>query len=42
VVLVGAGVVAARKARFLLGAGARLTVIAPQRDKRASSVLAER
>jgi uroporphyrin-III C-methyltransferase/precorrin-2 dehydrogenase/sirohydrochlorin ferrochelatase len=32
VVLVGAGVVAARKARFLLGAGARLTVIAPRRD----------
>jgi siroheme synthase-like protein len=36
VVLVGAGVVAARKARFLLGAGARLTVIraAPGRELR--------
>ncbi|MEO1079248.1 MAG: siroheme synthase CysG [Pseudomonadota bacterium] len=32
VVLIGAGVVAARKARFLLRAGARLLVIAPQRD----------
>ena len=32
VVLVGAGVVAARKARFLLSAGARLRVIAPERD----------
>ena len=32
VVLVGAGVVAARKARFLLGAGAALTVIAPEQD----------
>ncbi|WP_439106922.1 siroheme synthase CysG [Congregibacter sp.] len=32
VVLVGAGVVAARKARFLLGAGAILTVIAPEQD----------
>lgn len=32
VVLVGAGVVAARKARFLLGAGARLTVVAPEQD----------
>ncbi len=32
VVLIGAGVVAARKARFLLAAGARLRVIAPQRD----------
>ncbi|MEM9759337.1 MAG: siroheme synthase CysG [Pseudomonadota bacterium] len=33
VVLIGAGVVAARKARFLLRAGARLQVIAPQRDR---------
>jgi len=32
VVLVGAGVVAARKARFLLQAGAVLTIIAPERD----------
>jgi uroporphyrin-III C-methyltransferase/precorrin-2 dehydrogenase/sirohydrochlorin ferrochelatase len=31
-VLIGAGAVAARKARFLLRAGARLTVIAPERD----------
>jgi uroporphyrin-III C-methyltransferase/precorrin-2 dehydrogenase/sirohydrochlorin ferrochelatase len=31
-VLIGAGVVAARKARFLFGAGARLTVIAPEQD----------
>lgn len=30
--MIGAGVVAARKARFLLGAGARLRVIAPERD----------
>jgi len=30
--MIGAGVVAARKARFLLGAGARLRVIAPQRE----------
>ncbi|WOJ94084.1 siroheme synthase CysG [Congregibacter variabilis] len=32
VVLIGAGVVAARKARFLLGAGAQLTVVAPEQD----------
>ncbi|MFT7286912.1 MAG: uroporphyrin-III C-methyltransferase/precorrin-2 dehydrogenase/sirohydrochlorin ferrochelatase [Halieaceae bacterium] len=32
VVLIGAGVVAARKARFLLGAGAVLKVVAPQQD----------
>ncbi|MEE4277680.1 MAG: siroheme synthase CysG [Halieaceae bacterium] len=32
VVLVGAGVVAARKARFLLDAGASLRVIAPEQD----------
>ncbi|GAB5414411.1 MAG: siroheme synthase CysG [Congregibacter sp.] len=32
VVLIGAGVVAARKARFLLQAGARLTVVAPAMD----------
>ena len=33
VVLVGAGVVAGRKARMLLAAGAALTVIAPERDE---------
>jgi len=32
VVLIGAGVIAARKARFLLGAGAKLTVIAPRQE----------
>ena len=32
VVLVGGGVVAGRKARALIAAGARLTVIAPERD----------
>ncbi len=32
VTMIGAGVVASRKARFLLGAGARLRVIAPRRE----------
>ena len=30
--MIGAGIVASRKARFLLGAGARLRVIAPERE----------
>lgn len=41
VVLVGAGVVAARKARFLLGAGADLTVIAPEQDAQFRALASE-
>lgn len=41
VVLVGAGVVAARKARFLLGAGAQLTVIAPEQDSQFKALAEE-
>lgn len=41
VVLVGAGVVAARKARFLLGAGAQLTVIAPEQDAQFRALASE-
>jgi siroheme synthase-like protein len=41
VVLVGAGVIAARKARFLLAAGARLTAIAPEQDAQFAQLAAE-
>jgi uroporphyrin-III C-methyltransferase/precorrin-2 dehydrogenase/sirohydrochlorin ferrochelatase len=41
VTLVGAGTVAARKARFLLDAGAALRVIAPQRSERFDALAAE-
>lgn len=42
VVLIGAGVVAARKARFLLDAGALVTAIAPERDAQFLSLCEER
>jgi uroporphyrin-III C-methyltransferase/precorrin-2 dehydrogenase/sirohydrochlorin ferrochelatase len=41
VVLVGAGTVAARKAKFLLDAGARLRVIAPERSEQFAAVTSE-
>lgn len=41
VVLVGAGIVAARKARFLLAADAQLTVIAPERDKQFEALFSD-
>ena len=41
VVLVGAGTVAARKAKFLLDAGARLRVIAPERSEQFAAVASE-
>lgn len=41
VVLIGAGVVAARKARFLLQAGARLSVVAPSMDVSFTTLMEE-
>lgn len=42
VVLIGAGVVATRKARFLLDAGANLTVVAPQQDPQFEALVRDR